>query len=138
MHWLFTHVPMSNQYLNGISHGKSQPQPRAEITAANVQSYVTAELSLQLYGPVSTKVQAERVAACTGCELRMQSDSAPDPVGYCKGCGCGVNPRSRLSVKTTMPEASCPQGKWGTAPAQHRNMLKRARAWLLKKLMPKP
>lgn len=129
---------MSNQYLNGISHGKSQPQPRAEITAANVQSYVTAELSLQLYGPVSAKVQAERVAACTGCELRMQSDSAPDTVGYCKGCGCGVNPRSRLSVKTTMPEASCPKGKWGTAPAQHPNLLRRARAWLLKKLMPKP
>jgi len=127
---------MSNQYLNGLSHeARKAPEPRTEVNLGNVQHYVGAELSLQLYGAVSAATLAERTAICTGCDLRFQSEKAPDSIGYCRGCGCGVNPRSKLSVKLTMPQATCPKDKWLAAPPGTRNLIERAKAWLLRRLI---
>jgi hypothetical protein len=127
---------MSNQYLNGVSHGaKKNADPRPEVNLGNVQHYVGAELSLQLYGPVSDATLAERTAICNGCEHRFQSERAPDSIGYCRGCGCGVNPRSKLSVKLTMPQATCPKHKWSAAAPGTRSLIERAKAWLFRRLL---
>lgn len=85
--------------------------PRHRPTLANVATYLTAEASLALHGPVPDEVFDHRVATCRGCDLRADGET-PDSVGYCRSCNCGEWARSRLSVKLTMPAAFCPRGKW--------------------------
>jgi hypothetical protein len=100
-----------------------------EITVSNVKKYLTAEASLQLYGPVPDGVYEERKAQCIACPKRMVTDKIPDEIGFCAGCGCGVSQRSRLTVKLTMPEQKCPLGKWGPAKGRHRRLGDRIKAW---------
>jgi len=107
----------------------SETVPEREVTVSNVKKYLTAEASLQLYGPVTDAVYEERKAQCIACPKRMVTDKLPDEIGFCAGCGCGVSQRSRLTVKLTMPEQKCPLGKWGPSPGRHRKLRDRIRAW---------
>jgi hypothetical protein len=141
----------SNEYLNGefnsarsaaerdaVAKAKAvapAEEPKAEITVGNVRKYVTAEMSLQLYGPVSDLEFEARKAACMACDLRHDSPQMSDKIGFCKGCGCGVNQRARLSVKLTMPDSECPKRKWGKAPGRHARIMDRLKAWMIRKLI---
>jgi hypothetical protein len=105
------------------------PIPERDVSVANVKKYLTAEASLQLYGPVTDEVFEERKAACIACPRRMVTDKIPDEIGFCSSCGCGVSQRARLTVKLTMPEQKCPLGKWGAAKGRHRKLTDRIKAW---------
>lgn len=111
------------------------PDPPTEITVSNVKKYVTAEMSLQLYGPVTDDEFNKRADLCRACEQRFDSKDLADSVGFCRGCGCGVTARSKLSIKLTMPEASCPKNKWREAPGRHSKLTDRVKSWVLKHLI---
>jgi hypothetical protein len=117
---------------NPVSTQSVDPKP--EYTVSNAKKYMSAELSLQLYGPVPESVFNERKAACMSCELRIDA-AIPDSIGFCKGCGCGVSDRSRLSVKLTMPAVDCPKGKFGKAHGRHAKWKDRLKALLIKHLL---
>jgi len=51
-------------------------------------------------GKVETLVAEERLSICKGCEKYIHSTH------QCKECGCIMN------LKTKLPNASCPLGKW--------------------------
>lgn len=93
----------------------SQHRPRFRVTIAQAWSYIRAELSAAIRGPVSDQVYAARMAACSGCEHVQESPT--DPVGLCGACGCGASPRAMLTVKGRMPEATCPltPPRWSAA-----------------------
>lgn len=75
------------------------------------RSYLAAEVSLVVSGPVSAEEHARRVTVCRQCPSLVPSED--DPVGYCGACGCGTRSRARLhESKAWMPRATCPLGKW--------------------------
>lgn len=84
-------------------------RPRNIVSRA--ATYLTAEASLALNGPVSAEVAESRSALCCACPKRIDGDGA-DSIGYCNSCGCGAWSRSRLSLKVSMPAAFCPLGLW--------------------------
>ncbi len=114
---------------------EAQQVPARDVTVANVKKYLTAEASLQLYGPVSDAVFEERKAACVACPKRMVTDKIADEIGFCASCGCGVSQRARLTVKLTMPEQKCPLGKWGPAKGRHRKLRDRIKAWFARTMI---
>lgn len=73
-------------------------------------NWLAAESSKVLSGPVEPGVYEARISSCLKCE-HLEQLPAPK-VGYCKRCGCGKNQRSELTVKATMPAATCPLGLW--------------------------
>lgn len=94
-------------------------KPRADI--AKVAQYLKAEVSRAVRGPVTGDALAARVNACKACPHRKDAlGNATDPggIGFCDACGCGGRRRAALSIKATMPAATCPQGKWEPAPTQ--------------------
>ena len=90
---------------------------KGKLTVSNVVSYAKAEASLAIHGPVAPEVFEARKAACMGCEFRATNTTPPDEIGFCTKCGCGASNRARLTVKATMPAATCPMGKWGSGVA---------------------
>ena len=87
------------------------------VASSSAASYVRAEASLVIQGPVEPSVRVARLAACMSCSERAPSTSGDEEVGYCRACGCGDWKRARLTVKATMPKATCPRGKWGSGVA---------------------
>ena len=85
-------------------------------TASQAASYARAEASLVLEGPASPETQEARREACRACPEREAVEG--DPLGFCRACGCGRNPRARLTVKLTMPKATCPRNLWPTPTVQ--------------------
>lgn len=73
-----------------------------------VVSYLKAEASKIRKGSVDKELQEQRLAACKSCPER---DSTPKG-DFCKACKCPYWRRSELTVKTTMPAATCPLNKW--------------------------
>ena len=79
---------------------------------AKVAAYTEAELSRLFMKLAPDAIEARR-NLCKSCEhLTKPADMTAPKIGYCTGCGCPHWRRSELSVKTTMPRAKCPQGKW--------------------------
>lgn len=78
-------------------------------------SYLRAELSAMIRGPVSEAVYQQRMGACMDCPRRIATPL--DEVGFCGACGCGQTPQSALTVKGRMPAATCPlpQPRWMAA-----------------------
>ena len=75
-----------------------------------VLSYFTAEASLAVEGKVKKKIFNQRMTACKACEHLVKSS---DHVGHCGKCGCSTtSKRSGLTLKGTMPRATCPMGRW--------------------------
>lgn len=97
---------------NGVSWTQRQFSVKSAI------SYAKAEASLLMKGPVSPEVFEGRKSTCMGCEHRATDAQPPDEIGYCKKCGCGVSVRARLTVKLTMPDATCPLSKWPEGPSE--------------------
>lgn len=122
------------QQMEPTKNAQPPADPQPEYTVSNAKKYMTAELSLQLYGPVTESVFNQRKEACMSCEFRIDA-SIPDSIGFCKGCGCGVSDRSRLSVKLTMPAVDCPKGKFGKAHGRHAKWKDRLKALLIKHLL---
>lgn len=116
-----------------------QPQaivdPKAQVTVANAAKYVTAEMSLQLYGPVPDVIFEERKAQCMSCSSRKVSTTLHDDIGFCSSCGCGVNERSRLTVKLRMPKATCPINRWGEADGRHDGVVDRIKSFIARKIL---
>jgi hypothetical protein len=73
-------------------------------------SWLRSEASLVLEGPLPADAVEARLAQCRSCE-KLEASQAPQ-VGWCKACGCGNNARAELTVKATMPAATCPLGRW--------------------------
>lgn len=78
--------------------------------ATQAASYVRAEASLLILGPVSRETFETRKIACMSCDHRVESDG--DSIGYCGVCGCGSRKRAMLTIKATMPFATCPLKRW--------------------------
>ena len=58
---------------------------------------------------VTNKVREERIDACNNCEFLIKFTK------QCKKCGCF------MKVKTTIPWASCPIGKWDAVAEEPKN-----------------
>lgn len=125
----------SAQARRALIEQNQQPDPKAQITVSNVKKYVTAEMSLQLYGPVTDSEFNKRADQCRGCDQRFDSKDIADEIGFCRGCGCGVSARSKLSIKLTMPEATCPKNKWQKAIGRHAKLSDRVKSWVLRRLL---
>ncbi len=110
-------------------------QRSADFSLKNVGKYMTAEASMALEGPVSDNVFEERASMCRACPSLRQDAIRPDDIGYCNSCGCGVNARSKLTVKLRMPQQKCPLNKWGPAKGHHDSLIDRAKAWLVKRII---
>lgn len=78
-----------------------------------VWSYLAAELSRLVRGPAAASLQERRLAACRACPHR---EEVPGEGEFCTQCGCGRRRRAELTVKTSMPAAKCPLGKWPANP----------------------
>jgi len=136
-----------NSYISTETSNQSKPpvkpavppkraeEPKMKPTVANAARYVSAEMSLQLYGPVPQAVFEERKSQCLACPQRSTSTVMADEIGFCSRCGCGVNERSRLTVKLTMPNATCPLNKWQPAEGRHDGVVDRAKAWVARKIL---
>jgi hypothetical protein len=72
--------------------------------------YLLFEINSAFTQEVSAKVFNARKSLCLTCP--GLSKSSDDPIGYCKLCGCGMNPRARLTVKLTVAGATCPKKLW--------------------------
>lgn len=76
-------------------------------------SWLRAEASLAIDGPLEAEAVEARLAECRSC---AHLDPRPAPqVGWCQACGCRQSGRAELTVKATMPAASCPRGRWSAA-----------------------
>ena len=93
----------------------SEEEQKTKFSIKNVFNYLKAEQSLATQGPVSLTVFEERKAICGECPHRKTHEQIPDELGFCTKCGCGANPRARLTNKIKMPQTSCPLDKWGTS-----------------------
>ena len=92
---------------------KLNPNGTAPLTESQKKSrvvqYATAELTHATQGPASEADAAARLAICMECEHRATDyKGQTDLVGWCQRCGCGANPRAKLTVKVTLAGASCP------------------------------
>lgn len=74
-------------------------------------SYVRAEASLLVRGPLDPAAVSLRLAQCMDCTARVPSEQ----VGFCSACRCPHWRRSELGVKATMPAAICPRDRWAKA-----------------------
>lgn len=74
-------------------------------------SYLKAEASMLVNGPVGEDEYMARVAECLKCP-QLQKSVEPEQMGWCKACGCGQARRAELTVKARMPKAKCPAGLW--------------------------
>lgn len=72
--------------------------------------YFVFELNSAFTQQVSEKIFNTRKNLCLTCPGLAKSSE--DPIGYCKLCGCGKNPRARLTVKLTVAGATCPRNLW--------------------------
>jgi hypothetical protein len=75
-----------------------------------ILGYLKFELNSAFTTEVSKKVFETRKEQCLKCPGLAKSPT--DPIGYCKLCGCGMNPRARLTVKLTVAGATCPKKLW--------------------------
>tara|TARA_R110002012_G_scaffold179281_3_gene344870 strand:- start:1708 stop:2418 length:711 start_codon:yes stop_codon:yes gene_type:complete len=105
----------------------SKEEKKTKFTLSNIISYVKAEQSLATQGPVSLTVYEERKKICGECPHRKTNEKVPDPLGFCTKCGCGANPRARLTNKIKMPQTSCPLDKWGTSTGIYKGILGKLR-----------
>lgn len=76
-----------------------------------VKQYIAFELSNVREGKVTKDVFEERKLKCLSCPSLLKTKT--DKIGICNSCGCGANPRARLSVKLTVAGSECPLKKWG-------------------------
>ncbi len=86
-----------------------EPPPTPGILK-RVASYAKAELSLLVHGQVADEQSERRRLACETCRGLVRHPD--DPIGFCGLCGCGTRKRAALSVKLTMPDATCPLSRW--------------------------
>jgi hypothetical protein len=86
--------------------------PHVLVPISQAMQYAAAEVSRVVLGPLPPDEVESRLAACRSCEHLQVVDGKGE---FCGQCGCGHRRRAELSIKATMPRASCPLGKWGTA-----------------------
>lgn len=79
--------------------------------AQKALSYVKAEVSLALKGPVPKEQWIRRLETCNACE-NLDRSEAEGELGWCNKCGCGRAARAELTVKGRMPAATCPYHLW--------------------------
>jgi hypothetical protein len=90
-------------------------EERKQSLLDKAASWVKAEVSQVMRGPVDDETYRMRLETCNAC---FRLERAPDAaLGFCKACGCGNNARAELTVKARMPEAKCPIGAWGEPAA---------------------
>jgi hypothetical protein len=84
--------------------------PKQKKKISKIFSYFKFEFSNFYKGKVSKRIFNDRKNKCLDCHGLMKDTT--DPIGYCGLCGCGKNPRARLTVKLTVAGATCPLNKW--------------------------
>lgn len=93
-----------------LSEYKIPKKPWKIPTPKQIYSYLKAEVSRILYKLPEVDVES-RLKACSECPELMRSGKEGE-LGWCKACGCGTNARAELTIKATMPAATCPLKKW--------------------------
>jgi len=89
---------------------KNKINKNKSLLFKKIISYFLFELNSAFTTEVSKKVFEARKEQCLKCPGLAKSPQ--DPIGYCKLCGCGMNPRARLTVKLTVAGATCPKKLW--------------------------
>lgn len=81
------------------------------MTFARAASWMRAEASAIISGQLDGDALEARLSACRSCH-RFEAAQDAAQVGWCSACGCGKRARAELSVKATMPAATCPLDRW--------------------------
>lgn len=89
---------------------KNKINKNKSLLFKKIISYFLFELNSAFTTEVSKKIFEARKEQCLKCPGLAKSPQ--DPIGYCKLCGCGMNPRARLTVKLTVAGATCPKKLW--------------------------
>jgi hypothetical protein len=105
------HPPKGDEQPSKVNEQASKDLPKQEQKkVSKLFSYFKFEILNVYRGKVSNRIFNQRAKACLDCHgLRKHSS---DQIGYCGLCGCGMNPRARLTVKLTVAGATCPLNKW--------------------------
>ena len=93
-----------------LSQYKPAKKPWSIPSLRQVYDYLKAEASRILYKVPEVDVES-RLKACSECPQLMKS-SEEGKLGWCGACGCGTRARAELTIKATMPAATCPLKKW--------------------------
>jgi hypothetical protein len=93
-----------------LSEYKVQKKPWKMPSIRQVYDYLKAEASRILYKIPEVDVES-RLKTCSECPKLSKSEK-PGELGWCTACGCGTRARAELTIKATMPAATCPLGKW--------------------------
>jgi hypothetical protein len=83
--------------------------PHILIPISQAIQYAKAEVSRVVLGPVAPERVKARLEACRGCEHRQVVEGKGE---FCGRCGCGQRSRAELTIKSRMPAATCPIGRW--------------------------
>jgi hypothetical protein len=75
-----------------------------KMTESNERNARVWDLFNKDIGRVAESVSNARLNVCTSCEFFFK------PTQNCLKCGC------IMPLKTKLPNAECPVGKWGRAP----------------------
>jgi hypothetical protein len=91
----------------------SVPEPPKPSLLRKAVSWAQAELSKVVEGPVGGTALEARLNACRICPALNTQGASGGQLGWCTKCGCKQGgSRSELTVKATMPKATCPLGRW--------------------------
>lgn len=98
-----------------VSAPVSVPKPpamkRKPRILEKVSSYLKAEASMLVSGPVGVDEYEARISACMECK-HLKPLVEDGKIGWCGACGCGTSKRAELTTKARMPRAKCPVGAW--------------------------
>lgn len=86
------------------------------VGASMVGQYIQAEFSL-LGGALHADAVQARLDLCKACPHLDSKNIATHQVGYCRACNCPRWSRAELTLKATMPAATCPHKLWPTQSA---------------------
>jgi hypothetical protein len=98
------------------------------VTIRRALSWLRAEASALIRGPLKGNALDARLAACRTCH-RLEPAREPGQLGWCNACGCGTRTRAELTVKARMPDAQCPLDRWPREMRSGRAGSSRALLW---------
>lgn len=89
---------------------ENQAPMEAPSLLSKAISYAKAEIS-RFTQTITEAEIAARIDMCRSCSKLVKS-TEDGKIGWCDSCGCGKAARAELTIKATMPAATCPLNKW--------------------------
>ena len=89
------------------------PAPPPKTLVQKAMSWAKAEISRVVEGPLQGDALEARLSLCRVCPALDSTNATEGQLGWCTKCGCNLgSKRAELTIKATMPKATCPLNKW--------------------------